>query len=103
MDAEGFCETTRACRGDRDRTRIPLPLDPSQIQATRRERGTQSTGDVRKPLAPIQARPAKHALACHRFGAKVAQEHAALLRHLAAIMRQRDMPGRGQRIGQRDT
>src|SRR6516162_7453943 len=87
--------------GNLHRPGVALSRDPAQLEAPARQCRADPTGEMRPPLAPIQARPAKHPPTRRRRCAEAVEELLPLFGYLAAIRSQCDMTPLGQGISQR--
>ena len=91
-DAEQLAIAALALGRDRDGARAVDAADPALREGVRAQRGTDGAGQMRAPLAPVEARAAQHAspaAAARRHGidvdAELAQQLHAGLGHQAAV------------------
>src|SRR5437763_1574313 len=100
-DPERVVEALAASRRDRDGTRVALASDPAQFEAAAGKRCTDPSGEMRSPLAPVEARAAECTASGCRSRTEVTEEMLAQLGHLATIGAKRNMTTLCQSIGQR--
>src|SRR5579872_1563541 len=105
LDAECRAQPRVACWRDGDGAMVPRPCQPPELEATRQYSATDVPGDMIPALAPIQARPAVNAPRSRlrsQSDAKALEKAMPFVRHLAAIVAEREVVRIDQGIGNRD-
>src|SRR5262249_30990215 len=93
IDAERVEQTGTPGCGQPHGAAVALALEPAELAGAAEQLGTDQTGDVIAPFAPVEARPAEDALAAQvQIDAEVGEAAPAGIGDLATVVGKHDVP-----------